>query len=372
MFGLLTPCGHLLDDELRDEWRAHLCGLCLSLRDGHGQSARLTTNTDTVMLSVLAAAQRVPVADTRTAGRCALRGMRRADVVVAADPGVRLATTASLTLAAAKARDVVAEQQLGLAARSPIRSRAARVASKALRARADRAETALDVDSVLTALDRQAGLEASHADLNALTEPTATACAEVFAASADQAGAPENRDVLSAIGADYGRLAHLLDAVDDRDDDARAGAFNPLISTGTSDEQALQHAGMLADRIAERYEQLALHDDRLLRILLVKGVAQAVRRRGHLRAHRHIEILGAGQTTWPPFRPPTWPEGWPYPPPFPPNRRFHQRILPFVGNSFCGAGWFRDHWNHCSDKWVDPSCNDCDDCCDCCDCCDCS
>jgi hypothetical protein len=297
--------------------------------------------------------------------------MRRADVVTAQEPGVMLATSASLTLATAKARDVVAEQRLGLAARSPIRSRAARVASNALRTRVDRAATTLDVDSVLTVLDRQAGLEGAHSDLTALTEPTATACAEVFAASADQADAPENRDVLAAIGADYGRLAHLLDAVDDRDDDARAGAFNPLISTGTSDEQALRHAGMLADRIAERYEQHALHDDRLLRTLLVKGVAQAVRRRDRLRAHRHIAVLGAGQTTWPPFRPPTWPEGWPYPPPFPPNRKFHQRVLPFVGNSFCGAGWFRDHWNHCSDKWVAPSC-DCDDCCDCCDCCDCS
>jgi len=28
------------------EWMAHLCGLCLTLRDLHGQSARLVTNYD--------------------------------------------------------------------------------------------------------------------------------------------------------------------------------------------------------------------------------------------------------------------------------------------------------------------------------------
>ena len=97
MFGILAPCRHTLDADLADQWRAHLCGLCLSLRDNHGQATRLTTNTDAVMVSVLLAAQRAESPVSARAGRCPLRGMQSADVVVADDPGIRLATTASLT-----------------------------------------------------------------------------------------------------------------------------------------------------------------------------------------------------------------------------------------------------------------------------------
>ena len=102
MFGVLTPCRHALDDDLMDQWRSHLCGVCLSLRDNHGQSSRLTVNTDAVMVSILTAAQSTAECASTEAGRCPLRGMRTATVVSADEPGVRLAATASLTLAAAK------------------------------------------------------------------------------------------------------------------------------------------------------------------------------------------------------------------------------------------------------------------------------
>ncbi|WOC12392.1 DUF5685 family protein [Gordonia sp. MP11Mi] len=370
MFGLLQPCRHVLDDDLRIQWRAHLCGLCLSLRDNHGQTARLTTNTDAVMVSVLTDAQRTPAAATRTAGPCALRGMRRAEVVTSNDPGVRLATAASLTLASAKARDAVAEQQHGLAPPMPVRTRVTRMAALGMERRAARAHDALDVSMVLTALDRQAEIETSSTDLDALTEPTARACATVFVSSADLAQAPVNRDVLAEIGGDYGRLAHLLDAVDDRPADDAVGAFNPLTATGTSDQLALARSTMLAGRIADRYRDLALHDDRLLRALLVDGVAQAVRRRRRTGERARIEAIGSGLQVWPPQQPLDWPEEWPYPPPFPPNRSWYERILPFTGVTFCGPALCTDHWNHCSDKYRSPVC-DSSDCCDCCDCCDC-
>ncbi|MCF8606559.1 DUF5685 family protein [Gordonia sp. HY442] len=370
MFGILQPCRHVLDDDLHDEWRAHMCGLCLSLRDGHGQATRLTTNTDAVMVSVLTAAQREPSAATRTAGPCAFRSMRRADVVTSTEPGVRLATAASLTLAAAKADDVVAEQRLALAPAAPARGRAARSTGRALHRKAARTGDVLDVTTVLTALDRQADLESSSNDLDALTGPTARACATVFSASADLADVPDNRHALADIGSEYGRLAHLLDAIDDRSDDDADGAFNPLTATGTSDDEAIDRTQLSADRIAERYLDLTLHDDRLLKALLIDGVAQAVRRRRRAGERRQIAAIGAGLNNWPPHPPADWPPHAPYPPPFPPNRSWYQRILPFTGVTFCGPALCADHWNHCSDKYKKPLA-DGGDCCDCCDCCDC-
>lgn len=207
-------------------------------------------------------------------------------------------------------------------------------------------------------------------------EPTATACAAVFAASADRAGVPGNREPLAAIGADFGRLAHLLDAVDDRAADRVAGDFNPLDATGTTDETAVRRAGMLAENIVDRYEQLVLHDDRLLRALLVGGVARAVRARRKALTHRMIECGAAsagGRTGWPASPPPGHRVDAPWPPPFKPNRRWYERILPFTGVSCCGPALCTDHWNHCSDKYKSPACEalDCGcDACDCCCCCD--
>lgn len=57
MFGIIRPCGEHGCPSLRAAWRAHLCGLCLTLRDGQGQAARLATNYDTLIISVLTEAQ---------------------------------------------------------------------------------------------------------------------------------------------------------------------------------------------------------------------------------------------------------------------------------------------------------------------------
>ena len=36
MFGIATPCTRSLGPQLRRDYQAHMCGLCLGLRDGHG------------------------------------------------------------------------------------------------------------------------------------------------------------------------------------------------------------------------------------------------------------------------------------------------------------------------------------------------
>src|ERR1700751_2171505 len=105
MFGIIRPCRHRLGGELAEAWRAQLCGLCLALRDDYGQVARIATNYDGLVVSLLVEAQSVGQPARRKAGRCPLRGMRRADV--ATGECVRLAAVVSLALAAAKVRDHV-------------------------------------------------------------------------------------------------------------------------------------------------------------------------------------------------------------------------------------------------------------------------
>ena len=104
MFGIIRPCRHRMSEGMAASWLAHLCGLCLALRDGHGQVARIATNYDGLIISVLVEAQSAATGDLRRkAGPCPLRGMRSA--ARATGEGARLAAAVSLVLASAKMRD---------------------------------------------------------------------------------------------------------------------------------------------------------------------------------------------------------------------------------------------------------------------------
>ncbi|OKJ97057.1 hypothetical protein AMK26_29990 [Streptomyces sp. CB03234] len=280
MFGIVRPCTHRLTEGLKTEWMAHLCGLCLALRADHGQFARVATNYDGLIVSVLTEAQTERTAAARrTAGPCPLRAMRTAPV--ARGEGARLAAAVSLVLASAKVRDHVADRD-GLLARRPMAAAARRVALGWDRAgaRAGR-ELGFDTAVLVDAVDRQTGIEAlagPGTPLLHITEPTETATAAAFAHTAVLAGRPQNTAPLAEAGRLFGRLAHLLDAVEDREADAASGAWNPLTATGTS----LAEARRLADdalhgiRLALRDAEFV--DDTLLHVLLAHELRQSVDR----------------------------------------------------------------------------------------------
>src|SRR5262249_14884330 len=148
------------------------------LRDDHGQLARLATNYDGLIISVLAEAQAPAAAPAsrRLAGPCPLRGMRRAEVVTG--DFARLAATVSLGLAAAKARDHAADGD-GLAGRPGLRQ-ATTALARSWESQGARVGAKLGFDtSVLTsAVGRQEALEAEAGPgtpLVEITEPTETA-----------------------------------------------------------------------------------------------------------------------------------------------------------------------------------------------------
>ncbi|MEV6770627.1 DUF5685 family protein [Nocardia sp. NPDC051030] len=296
MFGLLKPCAHSAAKYGIDAttWQTHMCGLCLGLRDGHGQLARAATNTDALLLGVLTEAQQSGPAARATAGPCPLRGMRRAEVAPSNSPGVQLAATASLLLGAAKIRDHIEDGDTRRLAQRPL----GRVSTRwHTRARAAATPIGLDIGPLIAAIESQAPLEhavatrglttavpsnapdrtapisavgvdirpdglgggaqdsssgkwLSHSDpdalaqldrrelLDALTAPTQLCAAELFAHTAVLADRPENLAALREAGWYFGRIAHLADAIEDLDDDRASGRFNPLAATGTAPEEA--------------------------------------------------------------------------------------------------------------------------------------
>ena len=411
MFGVIHACQHTLDDELLAQWRSHLCGLCLSLRDSRGQLSRALTNTDAVMLSVLVEAQQDTVAARSTAGPCPLRGMRTARVVPADAVAARLGATASLTLAAAKAGDVRAERDHQLAPWS-LRNRAVGAMAGPLRrgALADSPmASTVDVLDVLDDLSAQGELESRIRPGDSVltaTAPTARAAGRIFAASAEVAGRPENVPALREIGEAFGTLAHLIDAVEDLDADRRNGAFNPIIATGTPLSTVRRECTSLVRKIRSSFGSLILSDGRLVRALLVDGTHTAMHRAfGSTTSTTCATPAGradavdlgypgqqppappGGPPEPPPDAPPDWPGSadpaapqWPGPPgpdsppppKDPPRPPFWPSVLPWIGVYCTGYACCASHQNPCTGRQHSAGCSGADGgCCDCCDCCDC-
>ncbi|KOX23902.1 regulator [Nocardiopsis sp. NRRL B-16309] len=258
---------------------SHMCGLCLALRDDHGQASRVATNYDGLVVSVLTAAQSEACAGTRTAGRCPLRGMRGAEV--ADGSGAHLAASVSLLLASAKITDHI-EDGDGLYGRRGVRALAGRVAERWRRgAQESGAGLGFDGAALVAVVDRQREAELAAGpgtDLLAVTRPTEEATGEAFAHTAVLAARPANTAPLREAGRLFGRVAHLLDAVEDREEDAARGAWNPITATGTELRRvrALCDDAILGVGLALR--EVEFDDDRLVRALLERELRRAVER----------------------------------------------------------------------------------------------
>ncbi|KOV70108.1 hypothetical protein ADK64_03375 [Streptomyces sp. MMG1121] len=360
-----------------------MCGLCLALRHDHGQLARVVTNYDGLLISVLTDAQTGPAAGARrTAGPCALRGMRTASV--AQGEGARLAAAVSLVLAAAKVRDHVADQD-GLLAHRPVAAAARRVAAGWGRAGArGGAAVGFDTGVLVEAVDRQLGLETLAGygtPILTVTEPTETATAAAFAHTATLAGRPGNARPLAEAGRLFGRLAHLLDAVEDQESDALSGAWNPLTATGTSRAEARRLADDALHGIRLALRETGFADGRLAHLLLVHELGRSVDRAFGSRSCGHAPEASFGPAPGNPYGSPF--DGQP---PRPDKRGFWAGCAAAFGLcctcKVCCADEFEGPWSRkkregccgtcdCNCDWSCCEALECCECCECCSCCDC-
>ncbi|WP_432138541.1 MULTISPECIES: DUF5685 family protein [unclassified Streptomyces] len=389
MFGIVRPCRHRLGDTLKTQWMAHLCGLCLALRADHGQFARVVTNYDGLLISVLTEAQAERATGwRRTAGPCPLRGMRTASV--ARGEGARLAAAVSLVLASAKVRDHVADGD-GLLARRPVALAARRVAGSWGRA-GERGGIAVGFDTavLLDAVDRQTGIEAlagPGTPLLTVTEPTETATAAAFAHTAVLAGRPGNAEPLAEAGRLFGRLAHLLDAVEDWEADAASGAWNPLTATGTSLNEARRLADDALHGIRLALREVDFVDGKLAHLLLAHELGRSVDRAFGASSCGHgsgsgSAVTGVVEGAFGPSQAPQTPFGAPGSPFGDPHRPEKRGFLAGCAVALglcctckvCCADEFEGPWSRKKrGGWCSDCCGGCDCCegCECCECCEC-
>ncbi|MFJ6378960.1 DUF5685 family protein [Kitasatospora sp. NPDC092039] len=411
MFGIIKPCRHRLSESLQTSWMAHLCGLCLALRDDHGQLARTATNYDGLIISVLVEAQAAEedASWRRTAGPCPLRGMRTASV--AKGEGARLAAAVSLALASVKIRDHV-EDRDGVFARRPVAAGARAVTRRWDRQSAGSASAiGFDTAVLLDAASRQGELERSlrpGGSVLLVTEPTETATSAAFAHTAVIAGRPGNAAPLAEAGRLFGRLAHLLDAAEDQAADAASGAWNPLTATGTDRAEAERLCRDAVHGIRLALREVELTDRALVHVLLAHETERAVDRvfgqARHTASCRRPDAPGTATGEHPHQAPPhhappgpdpnqapvpPWvPQGPGFTPPGqkPPNPRnllagcAMWALMACTCQLLCcdhedpfsrerRQGFCERH--DCCECGNCPDCSGCGDCCNCCDGCDC-
>lgn len=369
MFGIIRPCRNRMGDELRSSWLAHLCGMCLSLRDEHGHLSRLVTNYDGLLISALVEAQ--SGLSRRSAGPCALRGLKSADV--ATGSGARLAASVSLVLASLKIQDHVDDGD-GLAGKAGWAGRA--VAQRwAAKGRTTASALGFDASVMIDSVRRQPLVEAAAglgSSVLVVTEPTETATGFAVAQTAFIAGRPGNAGPLREVGRLFGRVAHLIDAVEDLEEDRAAGAWNPLITTGTSVPEAHRLCLDALTGIRLALDEVEFADSRLVHMLLVHELEESVirvfgGRQQHPHHHQDDRPApvdpGSGLWSYPRLTYQPRPRGF---------LEGCGAFLYMCGTcQFCCRDPFPGPW---SDKWrnnpCDCDCGDCGDCCKC-DCCCC-
>ena len=275
MRGILRPCRYRLGPDLHARWLAHLCGLCLTLRDTAGHPARVLTGYDVLLVPVLIEAQagRLP---TSRAGPCPLRGFRGATVVDSAAPAMQAGAAVALLAGASGLQDKVDDADAPAWLR-PLASRTAhRLTSQGSYAAAG---CGLDGTDLVAAPGRAAAVEGrADAGLDELLEPAGTAVASVLAHTAGAAGVPGNSPALRQAGDAFGRLVHLVDATQDRAADRRHRRFNALEATGTSDANAGELARSLHADVLRSFDQLQVVDAALAAALLGPTLAAAISR----------------------------------------------------------------------------------------------
>jgi hypothetical protein len=363
MFGIIRPCRNRLGAELRSSWLAHLCGMCLSLRDEHGHLSRLVTNYDGLLISAMVEAQQSGLS-RRSAGPCALRGLKSADVAVGS--GARLAASVSLVLASLKIQDHVDDGD-GLAGKTGWAGRAVarRWAAKGLGTASD---LGFDASVMIDSVRRQPLVEAAAglgSSVLVVTEPTEVATGFAFAQTAVLVGRPANAGPLGEAGRMFGRVAHLIDAVEDLEEDRASGAWNPLLATGTSVAEAHRLCLDAATGVRLALDEVEFTDSRLVHKLLVHELDESINRvfgrDRHDDGRRTPVDPGSGLWAYPRLTYEPRPRGF---------LAGCGAFLYMCGTcQFCCRDPFPGPW---SDKWRNNPCDcDCGDCGSCFDCCKC-
>ena len=279
MFGVLKGSSCQLKHQQREAWQGHLCGLCLSLRDNYGHPARIATNYDAAVLSVLVDAQ-TAVPSKSYSSNCPLRRQRKAEVTAPDNVGTQFAASIAMVMAATKIQDHVAD---GETAWRYFPKLAQSVSNRWLqKATGEAARFGFNVQQITDRTQQQIEIERqTFHDFYGYAEPTELAVAAAFRHTAVLTQNEQNEPILFEMGRLFGRIMYLLDSVQDLAVDVAHNRFNALYRSYPQSEILAQAKQIFHRAYQELIEQLSSLT--LVRPQLAKILFQGqLKRRGRL------------------------------------------------------------------------------------------
>ncbi len=263
MFGIVIPNNEVLSEAERARYRQVYCGVCHALKERSGQVSRLSLSNDLTFLALVLSSL-YEDGELTDHGACAFHPIG----------GRSLARSACIDYAADM--NVVMAYRKSLDDWTDDGSRAARLYAKALEARYRDVEARWPVQcrAIELGLDRIELIERScPVGGEAFGGDEAARCfgavlGELFAYREDR-WAP----LLRELGFWLGQFVYVMDAVLDREQDARTGSYNPLLQTGLSVEEVRGVLSGYAAWAAAAFEKLPLvKDAHLMRSVLYSGI----------------------------------------------------------------------------------------------------
>mgnify|MGYP005806516917 CR=1 FL=1 len=232
MFGYVRPVMDRLSQEDQARFQAVYCGLCYELGARYGFLARCLLNYDFTFLALLLS----PQEEAYTAYRCPCKRFCKKCRLPSCE-ALCVAADASVILSYWKLQDDA--QDSGFFRGFSARSLQWLAGPAYRRASAARPDFSAEVELHLTALHHM------EEECSPSIDRTADAFASILAAAADQMGTPEQRRIHRQMLYHLGRWIYLVDALDDLQEDAQSGKYNPLIyrfglQNGMLDEESRQ------------------------------------------------------------------------------------------------------------------------------------
>ncbi len=272
MFGYICPCKRELRVKEYEMYRGVYCSLCRRIGRDFGFAARMTLSYDCTFLSLLALSLKEGCGGF-TKGRCGVNPLKKCTYLKEDAGALELPAAVAVLLTYFKLRDNLHDKGWGRRIAAAVLLPVAHFPMK--KARKKYPEL---YDLVAHAMEEQAKAETDpETGIDAAAESTAhmlSCVAESLSADSVQ------KHVLSRLGYFVGRWVYLMDAADDRADDAKKGNFNPFLKADFSyrDDQL---DGMLTWTLNEAiacFDLLTVHRfEPILRNILTLGMISTQR-----------------------------------------------------------------------------------------------
>ncbi|MCI5843763.1 MAG: DUF5685 family protein [Clostridiales bacterium] len=216
MFGYVRPVMDKLGQEEQERFQEAYCGLCYELGRQYGVLARCMLNYDFTFLAILLESD-VPHC---TSYRCPCKHFCKKERLDTS-PALETAADVSVILAWWKLRDEIEDSR-------SIRTAVCRLLSLLIR-RAYRKAARKRPAFARTVEDALFSLRRMEEEKTASLDRPADAFARLLAAAAEEVGTETERRIHHQMLYQLGRWIYLIDALDDLQDDAAQGRYNPLI-----------------------------------------------------------------------------------------------------------------------------------------------